>query len=101
MSTFWPGQVVTLSALFADKLGAPADPTAQTLTVQAPDGTQSTPTPVQQLDDDAEPVVGSWACDVTCTAVGRWTCDWIGTGAVATVNMSEWWIRRGLVAESV
>lgn len=62
------GSQVTASASYAID-GVPTDPAAVTLTVRAPDGTQTTPTP-------SNPDVGVYEWTQTLTEPGVWWFRW-------------------------
>ena len=94
MSDWDIGDVVTISAVFRDAAGALADPTTTTLTVMAPDGTLSTPTPVKDS-------TGTYHADVPVTASGSWAYRWLGTGAVAAAEEGTFSVRRRRVPEVV
>lgn len=55
--------------------GVPTDPTTTTLTVTAPDGTETTPAPTHDGD-------GEYHHDQLLDQSGRWTFAWVGTGDV-------------------
>lgn len=90
-TTYDVGDVATLTASFTDAAGSAADPTSVTLTVQAPDGTQATPTPTSS-------VVGTWTADVSVTQAGVWWYRFEGTGAVAAAAEGSLLVRRRMVA---
>jgi hypothetical protein len=73
------GQTVTLTALFKAGGVTPTDPTTTVLTIRAPDGTRTTPTP-------AHGTAGSYSYVLALTQVGSWSARWVGTGAVAAVK---------------
>lgn len=72
------GEITTLEARFTDTTGALADPTAVTLTVTDPSGTETAVDP----GDIDNPEVGVYTHDLTVPSAGVWTYTWTGTGAV-------------------
>jgi hypothetical protein len=68
------GDLVTLRVAFVDADGADVDPTEVTLTLEAPDGTLSTPT----VDQTA---AGHYEATVTPDDSGVWRYRFLGTGA--------------------
>lgn len=90
-TTYDVGDVATVTASFTNAAGAAADPTTVTLVVQAPDGTQTTPTPTSA-------VVGTWTADVSVTQAGTWWYRFEGTGAIQTAGEGMFRVRRRMVA---
>lgn len=71
MTTVLEGATVTTTATFTDIAGALVDPATVELTVQAPDGTQTTPVPTN-------PSVGVYAHEQTLDQTGNWWFHWEG-----------------------
>lgn len=72
--TYTVGSVVTISVVFADASGAGVNPTVTpVLLIQAPDGTQATPTPVSDGS-------GAYHYDLTVAISGLYFYRWTGTG---------------------
>jgi hypothetical protein len=84
------GDVAHLSITFADSDGTPTNPTVVTLTVQAPDNTTLTPTPV---NDSA----GVWHYDLPLSQSGIYRFKWTGTGAIAAVEEGEIPVRASIM----
>lgn len=79
------------STPFANAAGTATDPTTITLRVLAPDGTETSYTYAGgQLTRVA---AGDYYRDVTVTQVGTWTQRWEGTGTVAAVHESQFWVK--------
>lgn len=75
------GDLVRVSGAFTNAAGTATDPTAVSLKVIAPDGTQTT----YVYGTDAEVVkdsTGNYHADLSVSAAGDWHYQWIGTGAV-------------------
>jgi len=68
------GDLVTLTITFIDDAGDPRDPTTVVCTVQAPDGTLTTPSV-------ANPSVGTYVAETEPAASGVWRYKFTGTGA--------------------
>lgn len=81
------GDLYTARATFRDEAGALANPDDVDLTVEAPDGTQTTPTP-------SSTATGIWTWDQSLTQSGVWVFKWVGTGAVTAVESVEVYVRR-------
>ena len=76
---------------FTDADGALADPTTVVVTVQAPDGTQTTPSTTKEA-------VGRYSATVEPDQAGVWAYRWVGTGAVAAAEEGQFFVREQLVA---
>jgi hypothetical protein len=73
------GDLARLSVAFTDTAGNSADPSSVSLTIQAPDNTQSTPAPVHDG-------TGVWHYDLPITQSGVWFYRYTGTGLVTAVE---------------
>jgi hypothetical protein len=71
-----PGTSVTVVGTFRNEDEVLADPTTVVVTVKAPDGTTSTPTPTN-------PSTGVYRAAVALTTAGTWRVKFAGTGTVA------------------
>lgn len=96
---FQPGDTVTLDTTFKvdDVL---TDPTAVTLTVRAPDGTQT----AYVYLTDAEVVkdsTGTYHADIVVDAAGIWAWEWEGTGAAAGVDEGTFTVEATLLGANV
>lgn len=69
------GNRVRLSAAFTDINGTASDPTVASLTVKAPDGTTTTPSPTKDS-------VGNYHADIDVGMAGPWAYRWAGSGAL-------------------
>ena len=83
--------VKRLQATFTNLAGAATDPTAITLTIREPDGTELAKT----KGDMTTTGTGVWYYDHTWPASpGRHIVRWLATGAVATAERQEFWVRQ-------
>lgn len=88
MAGYVVGQQIRLSAVFTDLTGAAVDPTAVTCSVQAADGTESTPAPVKDS-------VGHYHVDVTIVKpAGTWYYRFAGTGAAVGANETSFGVQQ-------
>ncbi len=86
-SVYDPNQGVVLSATFTVG-GTLTNPSSVTLTVRAPDGTESTPTPVNDS-------TGKYHANVTPTeAPGSYVYLWEGTGTDQATIPGSFFVRR-------
>ncbi len=76
------GDTAHIAITFADLNGVPTNPSTVALTLQAPDNTSSTPTPI---NDGA----GLYHYDLALTQSGIYRFKWQGTGTVAAVEEGE------------
>jgi hypothetical protein len=81
--SYFVGQMVRLSGAFT--VGDVAtDPTAVSLVVEAPDGTETTYTYAGgTITKDG---TGAYHKDISATMGGVWKWRWVGTGAVAAAD---------------
>lgn len=84
------GDVAHLAINFADSDGVPTNPTTVTLTIQAPDNTNLTPTPT---NDSA----GAWHYDLPLAQSGIYRFKWTGTGTIAAVEEGEIPVRASIL----
>lgn len=87
ISVYDKGDVARVSGAFAVS-GAATDPTAVSLKFTKPSGDQTTyvyGTDAQLLKDST----GNYHADLTLDEVGDWHYQWVGTGAVATVERGQ------------
>jgi hypothetical protein len=82
------GDAVRLFIDFKTLAGAAADPTTVTLTVQAPDGTTTTPA-------HSNPSTGRYEAVVTLDQAGVWVYRWEGTGVIDAAEEGAIGVRRG------
>lgn len=75
MSVYIVTTQVRLTGTFRDLAGVLANPTAVVCTVEAPDGTTSTPSVTNSG-------TGIYYADVTLSQAGTWKVEWQGTGAL-------------------
>ena len=75
-------EFATLQNIF-EVSGTPTDPTAVTLTVTDPAGTQTTPSTTHVS-------TGTYSANIACTVVGTWTYLWEGTGTAADAVAGTW-----------
>lgn len=71
------GQTVILQAVFTDTSGNNVDPSSVDLTIEAPDGTLSSPAPTN-------PSVGVYQHQLDLTEDGDWDWRWEGTTSEGT-----------------
>jgi hypothetical protein len=88
---------------FTNLAGAATDPTAVTLTIQKPDGSElvyAWPTPgVGQLSLTKEAAqTGRFYADVVIDQAGRWRYKLVGTGAVTAAAEGELRVERSHIA---
>jgi hypothetical protein len=79
-----------LQADFTDANETAADPTAITLTILEPDGTEVT----KAIGDLTSPQTGRWIYDYTITKPGRHVVRWDATATVITAEDTEFYARR-------
>lgn len=84
------GDTAHIEITFADLAGVPTNPTTVVLTVQAPDNTSSTPTP---MNDSA----GIYHYDLALAQSGIYRFKWQGTGTVAAVEEGEIAVRQSIL----
>lgn len=70
--------------------GVPTNPTAVTLTVRAPDGTTTTPTP-------ANTATGVYEATVSADQAGTWIYRWQGTGTVVGADEGTFYVGHSLL----
>lgn len=75
MNGYTVGEVATLTGRFLNASGALADPSAVVLTVTAPDGSVTTPSPTHAS-------TGVYTHNLTLTQAGIWVYRWEGSGTV-------------------
>lgn len=75
MSVYVVTTQVRVMATFANLAGTPTNPTAVACTVEAPDGTTTTPSVTSSGS-------GVYYVDLTLDQAGTWLVEWQGTGAV-------------------
>lgn len=80
-------ETATLRAFFQDADREPVDPTTITLTITAPDGTQTVKNKAQ-LTDDSD--IGRWSYPLVLTQNGVWTQQWATT--VPELVQSEYFL---------
>jgi hypothetical protein len=80
------GDLVPLQATFRDSTGTLANTTV-TLTVRAPDGTVTTPTPTN-------PSAGVYRYDLAATQPGLWWYTFKGSGAVQTAERNSFHVEQ-------
>lgn len=86
------GDLVPLEATFRDASGLGADTTV-TLTVRAPDGTLTTPTP-------AHPSTGVYHYDLSASQPGLWWYTFKGTGGVAAADRNSFYVEEDWISSS-
>jgi hypothetical protein len=86
MADYDIGDVVRLTATFSNVAGVATDTTA-VLSLEAPDGTVTTPSVTHGA-------TGVYTVDVTPTAFGVWYYRWSGTGGVTTAEEGAFTVRR-------
>lgn len=84
MATYDLGDAVTITTTVTDDSGTLTN-TTMALTVTAPDGTTSTPTPTN-------PSTGNYEALISPAQVGTWFFKWVGTGAVVVTDSGEFTI---------
>jgi len=85
------GDTVVLVMDFADTDG-PADPSEFTVTVRAPDGTETIYPHTDATNDPA--VTGRFTLFVPATQVGRWKAIIAATAGVVAAEPHEWGVRK-------
>ncbi len=96
---YQPGDTVRLSTTFTVS-GTLTDPSAVTLTVQAPDGTATS----YVYLTDAEVVkdaTGTFHADIVFATAGIWTWKWLGTGTAAGVDEGTLTVERTLLGQGL
>lgn len=86
MATYNRGDVARVTCTFRNGSGDVTDTTAS-VTVVAPDGTTTTPTPVHDS-------TGVYHVDITVDQGGAWHTRWVGAGVVAAVAPDVVWVRH-------
>jgi hypothetical protein len=86
-STYQIGDAVPLEATFRNAAGTPTNPSAVTLTVRAPDGTITTPTPTNTGP-------GVWHYDLSVTQPGLWWYTFKGTGTVQAADRRSFYVQN-------
>jgi hypothetical protein len=81
------GATVRCSCTLTDDAGAPLDADVLTLTIAAPDGTQSTPAVV---DDGGATYHGDVAIPLARASAGTWRWRWTASGDVDGTAEGEW-----------
>lgn len=84
------GTTKRITASFRNIAGTLANPTSVVLTVLAPDGTTTTPTPV---NDSA----GVYHYDVTLDQAGVWRWGWDGDGTIDVASQGDVYVARSAV----
>ncbi len=84
--TYDVGDAARLAVAFTSLSGALTDPTTVTLTIQAPDNTQTTPSVVHDS-------TGKYHYDLSITQSGVYLYRYVGTGAVAAVEEGQIMVR--------
>ena len=91
------GDTRRLTATFTDIAGVATDPSTVTFKIKRPDGTATT----YVYGTDAQPVkasTGVYYVDYAITLAGRHAYRFEGTGAVATAESDEFYVRRNEAA---
>src|SRR3954469_17416489 len=84
-NTYQIGDAVPLEATFRNTAGTLTNPTAVTLTVRAPDGTVTTPSPTN-------PSTGVFHYDLSVTQPGLWWYTFKGTGAIQAADRNSFYV---------
>src|SRR4051812_29508852 len=84
-NTYQIGDAVPLEATFRNTAGTLTNPTAVTLTVRAPDGTITTPSPTN-------PSTGVFHYDLSVTQPGLWWYTFKGTGAIQAADRKSFYV---------
>jgi hypothetical protein len=90
----------TASAAFTNLAGAATDPTAATLIVQKPDGTQlvyAWPTPGAGQSALTKEATGRFYADVVFDQAGKWLWRLAGTGTVTAASEGNVRVQRSRV----
>jgi hypothetical protein len=85
--TYDIGDKVTLKATFKNTSCVIADPTAVSIKIREPDGSENSYSPLK-VD------TGIYSYDLTFDAHGVWYYRWIGTGAVHTAGEGRIVVRK-------
>jgi VCBS repeat-containing protein len=88
------GDLVTLRVAFVDSAGEPVDPTTVTLTVQDPDGGQTSPS-------TSSSETGVYTGTVTPDASGVWRYRFTGTGAHVAVEEGSFEVAASRIGVAV
>jgi hypothetical protein len=87
------GDVVELEGRFTNADGTGVDPTTVTVTLRAPDGTETTLT--YNTDPEVtKPSTGVYRVTKLLTSAGRWYYRWQGTGVGAAAEFTEFRVRE-------
>lgn len=86
------GDTAHIQITFADLNGVPTNPSAVGLTVQAPDGTQTTPSP---FNDGT----GLYHYDLALAASGIYRFKWVGTGAINATEEGEIAVKESILVQ--
>ena len=87
------GDAVALWGHFATAQGVPADPTTVTLTVRAPDASETTYTGAQLTHAS----VGAYSAVLVVSQAGLYRYRWAGTGAVQEASEGSFSVRSQTV----
>ena len=93
INTYDVGDMITLSALFKNALGAAADPTDVSLKIKTPDGTTTTIAEISL----ANSAVGTWTYNYTITQEGKHFYRFTGTGAVVSAEENLFMVRESSI----
>lgn len=88
------GTVARIRADFTNLDGVPTDPTAVTVEILAPDGTETTP-----AASNDPTVVGGWYYDLPLTMSGIYRYRWVGTGVIAAAAESQLYVEGSAFSE--
>jgi hypothetical protein len=100
VNTYMSGQLVRTSATFKDIDGNPADPATITLKYKDAGGSITSVTyPTTPIVKDS---VGVYHADLdssgwTGPGSALWLTEWIGTGAVQSINVDSWEVTAPLL----
>lgn len=86
------GDTAHIAITFADLNGVPTDPTTVVLTIQAPDGTTTTPATVNDG-------TGLYHYDLGLTLSGIYRFKWVGTGSVAATQEGEIAVKESILVQ--
>lgn len=84
------GDTAHIAITFADQNGVPTDPSTVTLTIQAPDNTSTSPTPINDG-------TGLYHYDLALAMSGIYRFKWVGTGLVAAVEEGEIAVKESIL----
>jgi uncharacterized protein YfaS (alpha-2-macroglobulin family) len=89
------GDVCRTAVVFRDAANQVADPTTVSFKFRTPSGVETTwsVTPGQIVKDST----GTYHADVPITEKGVWTCKFIGTGAVQTIEEGTVVVKSSLI----